>query len=233
MHDITQATSTEINRLHQLATKTASEAVEYAKQIGELLLKVKEQLPYGDFGGWIEQNLTVSARQAQRYMAVAQGKPIPVRDLAAKYDTVSQLQRNDTVSHLSYVLTPEEVDSVVNGTWMPEWRPEAGHCYSTSTENGSYWVVPDLKQPERFHVSRLYGHDTEDDGGLFDGTRWAESADLVEIRLKQFQLPEPSKATWKVSKRAGLSAPFGAPEGHGKIKVVGKNGQVRWLQDAP
>ena len=44
MHDISQATSTEINRLHELATKTASDAIEYAKQAGVLLLKVKDEL---------------------------------------------------------------------------------------------------------------------------------------------------------------------------------------------
>ena len=43
---------------------------------------------------------------------------------------------------------------------------------------------------------------------------------------------DPISATWKVSKRAGLSEPFGAPEEHGKIKVVGKDGKERWLQDA-
>lgn len=233
MHDISQATSTEINRLHELATKTASDAIEYAKQAGVLLLKVKDELPYGVFGKWLDQYLSVSARQAQRYMAIAQGKPIPVRELAAKYETLPQLSRNDTVSHLSNYLSPQEIDSLVDGTWTPNWKPEAGYWYITATELGAYWVVPDLKRPDLFHVSRLYSDGTEDDGGLFDGTRWAESADLVEIRLKGFQLAEPDKAIWKMHKGAGLSEPFGAPERHGKIKIIAKDGSEKWIGDAP
>ena len=231
MHKLTQATSSEINRLHQLATKSASDAIEYAKQAGELLLQVKAQLPYGAFGGWIEQNLSVSARQAQRYMAVAQGKPIPVRELAARNDTMSQVSGSDMMSQLSDVLSPDEVDSVIDGSWMPRWKPEAGHWHSAFTESGAYWVVPDLKQPHLFHVSLLYSDHTNEEG-FFCGTRWAEAADLVELRLKQYGMADPISATWKVSKRAGLSEPFGAPEEHGKIKVVGKDGKERWLQDA-
>ena len=250
MHEINSATITEINRLHQLATKTASEAVEYAKQAGQLLLNVKVQLPYGAFGNWIDQNLTVSSRQAQRYMAVAQGKQIAVRELASKYDkvsqlprndtvsqlprndTVSHLPRNDTVSHLSNFLSQEEIDSLIDGNWVPKWRPQNGHWYITVTENGSYWVVPDLQRPHLFHVSRLYSDGPEDDDGLFDGTRWAESADLVEIRLKGFQLAEPDKAIWKTYKKTGMLEPFGAPEHHGKFKVIAKDGSEKWLPDA-
>lgn len=232
MHKINPATSTEINRLHQLAIKTAKEAVEHAKQAGELLMKVKAQLRYGQFIQWIDENLTVSARQAQRYMAVAQGKPIPVRELTAKYDTVSQVPRNDTVSHLSNVFSSEEIDRLVDGTWVAKWKPQSGHWYTTMTDNGAFWVVPDLKRPDQFHVSRLYSDDIEDDESLFSGTRWAESADRVEITLRGFLLSAPENAVWKEFKKTGLPEPFGAPDNHGKIKVVGKDGQERWIRDA-
>ena len=232
MHEINPATSTEINRLHQLATKTAAEAVEHAKQAGELLMKVKAQLRYGQFVKWIEENLVVSLRQAQRYMAVAQGKPIPVRELAAKNDMVSQMARNDTVSLLSNVFSPEEEDSLVDGTWVAKWKPQAGHWYTTMTDNGAYWVVPDLKRPDQFHVSRLHSDDIEDDDSLFSGTRWAESANRVEITLRGFFLSAPEKAVWKTVQRTGLTEPFGASENHGKIKVKGKDRQARWIRDA-
>ena len=224
MHDISQVTRTEINRLHELATKTASDAIEYAKQAGVLLLKVKDELPYGVFGKWLDQNLSVSARQAQRYMAAAQGKAIPIEELADEYDALPQLTRNDTVSHLSNYLSQQEIDSLVDGTWTPNWKPEAGCWYITATELGAYWVVPDLKRPDLFHVSRFYSDGPEDDGGLFDRTRWAELADLVEIRLKGFQLAEPGKANWKIYKKAGLSGPFGAPKRHGTLKIIAKDG---------
>jgi hypothetical protein len=232
MHEINPTNSSEINRLHQLATKTAAEAVVYANRIGELLLIEKSQKPYGQFVKWMEETLTISARQAQRYMAVAQGKPIPVRELAVKNDTVSQVARNDTVSYLSNVFSSEEIDSLVDGTWVAKWKPKAGHWYTTMTDNGAYWVVPDLKRPDQFHVSRLYSDDIEDDDGLFNGTRWAESADRVEITLRGFLLSAPENAVWKEFKKTGLPEPFGAPDNHGKIKVVGKDGQERWIRDA-
>jgi hypothetical protein len=232
MHEINPATSAEINRLHQLASKTAAEAVEHAKQAGELLIEVKAQLRHGQFYPWIDKNLTVSPRQAQRYMAVAQGKPLPVLELAAKCDTMSHLPRYDKVSHLSNVFSSEEIDSLVDGTWTPKWTPEAGHWYTAVNKNGAYWVVPDLKRPDKFHVSRLYGEEAEDDDGLFDGTRWAESAERVEITLRSFLLSAPEKTVWQTFKRAGLTEPFGAPENHGKIKIIGKDGQPRWIRDA-
>ena len=225
MNDIQPSIASELNKLHELAIGTARQAVDYAKQAGELLLKVKAQLPHGEFGRWRENNTALTERTCQRYMAVAMGKEVSIRTLASNPDTVSVLPRG---------LTEEEANSLIDGTWVPKWKPQAGYWHLTSTENGAYWVVSDLKSPDLFHVSRLYYEDPEnDDSGLFDGTRWAESADLVEIRLKQFQLAEPDKAIWKMHKGAGLSEPFGAPERHGKIKIIAKDGSEKWIGDAP
>ena len=79
----------QINTHHKNATKHAKDAIESAKAAGELLLHVKATLPHGMLTSWIKANLNVSDRQAQRYMAVAQGKPVPLRKLAGKTDTVS------------------------------------------------------------------------------------------------------------------------------------------------
>ena len=224
MFKISPNTATEINHLHNLASQNALQAIGYANDAGLLLQKVKDQLPHGAFKEWIAENVAVSLRQAQRYMAIAAGKDVPIRGLSCKSDTVSLLPLG---------LSIEEADSLADGTWVPKWKPQTGSWYTTLTENGAYWVVPDLNKPDRFHVSRLYNDDAEDDdSGLFEGTRWAESADFVEIKLKGLQLVDPGKAIWKTFKRAGLSEPFGAPEGHGKIKVIGKDGQARRVQDA-
>lgn len=80
----------DINAAHADAVKHATSAIDYAKKAGELLLRVKQKLPHGAFGGWLEANCSVSERQAQRYMSAAQGKPVPVREIA-KSDTVSDL----------------------------------------------------------------------------------------------------------------------------------------------
>lgn len=84
-----QAYAADINSHHEQATHHAETAIEHAKKAGELLLLAKKELRHGEFVSWIEANCTVSARQAQRYMRAAQGKPITAR--AIKYDTVSHL----------------------------------------------------------------------------------------------------------------------------------------------
>ena len=83
----------DINAAHIEAMRHADSAMEHAKRAGALLLKVKQKLTHGLFGEWLDKNSAVSARQAQRYMQAAQGKPLPVRTIAApvKYDTVSHL----------------------------------------------------------------------------------------------------------------------------------------------
>ena len=136
MDDISVNTIQEINRLHLLASKTAEDAMGYAMKAGKLLLEIKKQSVHGEFGAWIERNLSVSVRQAQRYMAVAEGKELPIRSLSAKSDTMS-----DSEKLLIY--------------FMPTWIPEAGHWYYTMTDYVFYWVVPDIEDSSRFHISKL------------------------------------------------------------------------------
>ena len=88
---ISDSIATEINNLSKQAIASAGEAVEHARKAGELLLEVKNQLPHGQFLQWVKQNITVSLRQAQRYMAAAQGKALVLKDLTGKYDKVSHL----------------------------------------------------------------------------------------------------------------------------------------------
>ncbi len=91
--DIRTTIASEINEHHAIAIARAGEAVHHAKEAGRLLLDVKTALPHGEFGKWMEQNITVSVRQAQRYIAVAEGKQVPIRALASKSDTVSHLDK--------------------------------------------------------------------------------------------------------------------------------------------
>jgi len=97
--------ASEINQAHAHAVHHAGTAIDFAKHAGELLLKVKGELPHGEFLPWLAVNCTVSDRQARRYMASAQGKPLPIRSIkndtmlllpgAVKSDTVSDLEVND------------------------------------------------------------------------------------------------------------------------------------------
>lgn len=94
----------EINEQHTLAMLHANTAIQHAAHAGNLLLQVKESLPHGKFLSWVAENLTVSARQAQRYIGAALGKPTPVRCLAEKANATP-------VSYLDDQHTPD---------WLPE-----------------------------------------------------------------------------------------------------------------
>jgi len=97
MNQLTITLAQKINVAHQHAISHADKAIEYARQAGELLLSVKNDLPHGDFIPWVECNVDVTPRQAQRYMAAAQGKVTPVRRLASKATHVSYLPNDSTV----------------------------------------------------------------------------------------------------------------------------------------
>jgi len=64
-----------------------------ARTAGELLLRVKAELPHSEFLPWWAENCEVSERQAQRYMRAAQGRPLPLRKIALpeKFDAASDL----------------------------------------------------------------------------------------------------------------------------------------------
>jgi hypothetical protein len=91
------ATAAAINAEYALAVHHATTAIEHARRIGQLLLDVKASVHHGEFLPWLDANVEFSRRQAQRYMAAAQGKPLPMRGIAAlpKNDTVSYLTLND------------------------------------------------------------------------------------------------------------------------------------------
>ena len=82
MRAIATTAGAEIERLHALATTHADKAVDYAKQAGKLLLDVKQSLKHGEWLPWLEKSVSVSARQAQNYMAAANGKPLLARKIA-------------------------------------------------------------------------------------------------------------------------------------------------------
>jgi hypothetical protein len=73
-----QKAANEINRQHRLAKETASQAVDHALAVGELLAQVKGELPHGSFEAWVEANCDFAPRTARAYMKVAQnGNALP------------------------------------------------------------------------------------------------------------------------------------------------------------
>jgi len=204
----------EINRLHNLAQASASDAIEYAKQAGLLLIDAKKRLKHGQFLSWINDNLSVSARQVQRYMAVAHGKTIPLRKL---------IEKSDTVSHLE---VKADQGIVIDGDWLPS----LDHHYVHADDTAAFWVVPDSKS-KGFHISKLYQtprdpnvppdqySDPDDpfderewDGmSRYDGTKHPVAQKFVGRFLKYFGLDDPTAVVWESWIGEGLERPFGEP----------------------
>ena len=137
----TQTVIDQINKHHTNAMKLAEEAIESAKSAGELLLKAKAALPHGSWENWLKTNTSISVRRAQRYMARAKDKSVPLSNL---------LSKNDKLSYL-----PPNAQS--KGIWKNgKWEPEAGCMYLFNEEGASYWVLPCTEGGKWFHVSKLY-----------------------------------------------------------------------------
>ena len=193
----------DINRLHGLATARATEAIGYAKQAGILLLEVKAALKHGEWLPWLAANVTVSARQVQRYVAVAQGKAVTVRELAGSLVVGADQPSNTTaVSHI-------EADAPRNMPGDPDvaptFMPESGLCYACPKpvgEGPTYLVEPSSKWPNFFFVTRM----NDDDSDSYDCTRRPVHRDFVEENLKYYGMADPAGAEWKVKDSPGVLA---------------------------
>ena len=94
---------TKTNDLCRQAMDSAANAVACARQAGQLLLEVKSQLPHCEFIRWLGANITVSPRQAQRYMALAQGRESSVQQLFGKNDTMSHLLESLALDEYAHI----------------------------------------------------------------------------------------------------------------------------------
>jgi hypothetical protein len=192
----------EINNLHQLAINSANEAIDYANQLGKLLTDIKIQLPHGSFTKWIEENLTVSPRQAQRYMAVASGKDLNVSKLGYKNDTLS-------------VLTDEELMQKYD---KPNWVPSIGCWHFCEFNNSAFWVVPYINDENFFFITQFTSADESQKPidseceSFFYGSKEPTHYLSIDVSLHFYGIDCLEKIKWKSYKRAGLIRPFGEPE---------------------
>ena len=121
-----------INRHHTDATAHAQSAIDHARAAGDLLLRVKEELPHGEFIPWVEANCRVSPRQAQRYMRASRGLPIAVT-----------APKNDTVTFLGGLhIDPDEMLTITRT--VEGWRDEI-------------FVVPAEERPGHLYVMCMDG----------------------------------------------------------------------------
>lgn len=190
MNTITTDLARQINEHHAQAVQKADEAVGHAIQAGRLLLRAKEGLRHGQFLAWIAQHLTVSPRQAQRYIAAAQGRPVPIRTNPPNATRMSHLTSTRALGaegeRVSFVPTP----------WAWQW------CAGADGRDAglmSYVVEPSSEHPGFFFVSHLY-----DEGNAYDCTRRPVAADFVADNLRLFGLREPDAAIWHTRPSSGV-----------------------------
>lgn len=113
---------------HEQALSGAKGAINHAKAAGILLLQMKDSMPCIQFIEWLSRNCGFSEQQAQNYLAVAQGKQVPIRRLGGGTDLDSDLA--------GLVKTSD-------GIWRGDrWEPVPGFMYLFKDETGSYFVTP-------------------------------------------------------------------------------------------
>ncbi len=64
----------EINETYNQCRKASFEALSLAIRCGELLIKARGQVPHGDWLNWVDKNLAIGHRQAQKLMRLAAHK---------------------------------------------------------------------------------------------------------------------------------------------------------------
>lgn len=212
MHTDLQKTQ-DLKSLHECAMRSADAAINYARQAGELLLAVKKDIGHGKFTAWVQSLGFMDLRMAQRYMAVASGKPYTIGGRLVKNDAASFLGADDESS---------------SGLWLPT----AGYWYIHSTDKVAFWVVPWDKNEDWFHISKFYqtAEVSTDEDDMFEavshyvGTLSPIPASMIESRLKFYGLTSPSEVEWIKKKKPGTERPFGEPDGYSdRLIAVGKS----------
>jgi hypothetical protein len=64
--------ATEVNTAHDRAHDAARSAIEHAIECGRLLIEARQKVNHGGWLPWVENNLQFGARQAQKYMRLAE-----------------------------------------------------------------------------------------------------------------------------------------------------------------
>lgn len=173
---------TQINSLHLLASKQANDAIANANVIGHLLIQVKATKSHGEWTSWLKEHLTVSDRQAQRYMAVAQGKNVPLRKLAVKTDTVSVLKSKIFVPLPRHIYFAKDVGSPDN----------------------HYLVESCSVHPDCFFVTHINAQKADQDINQDEMTARPVEAFAVHDTLEYFGMADPLGVKWKVKKSQGV-----------------------------
>lgn len=210
----------EINRLHALASQTTEGHTKYERKAGKLLRDAQRTAINDELGIWIEKNLTVSVRQASEYIH----KSECIISTGDSWD-----DENDANSDSEKYLK----------LYGPTWIPEAGHWYRTVTEDACYWVIPTIKDPNKFHAYKFLlsapestselEHDADDLTGHECSTKWAEDPIEIEVIVNIFGLKDPENVTWESVKKIGLNFTLGfIPTDSEGRECIDENGRLNF-----
>lgn len=192
-----------INEHHALAVRFANQAIAHATEAGILLMQAKALMPHGQFLAWIKQHVRVSPRQCQRYMLVAQGKPLAIR---APKPAVSVPKRDadaTPVSHLPFALPGSDGFVAVPDSFMFAKHGERLYCIEQSTTPGF------------FFVSAMWAIET-DDAAVECLTRPIRG-DCVHWPLQGLGMADPTSVEWTVGSMKAASEALQSmevPHGH-------------------
>jgi|JFJP01.1.fsa_nt_gi hypothetical protein len=104
MNQIEKNTVEKINSLHGDIYSLLKNSIDKAIEIGELLITKKSELPHGEFGQWIKDNLIFTDRTARNYMRVFENKDkaLGAGNLSEAYKML-EAPKTETFSDLPYI----------------------------------------------------------------------------------------------------------------------------------
>ena len=176
---------------HHNASLNAAKAIYHAREAGRLLIAVKSKLAHGEFVSWMSANVSISSRQAQRYMKTAKGSEHDEIDVK----TVSS--KNDSMSHL-----PKKK---ARNNKTPEWSPNIKFIYFAVWDEWSYILHPNQSSNE-FHITVMFSVRTSLDDSYerlqkdSDFKKFTVPLDQVALTLKTIGIAEPGKLWWTLLK---------------------------------
>lgn len=107
MNKLDTTTAQKINALHNDIESLLNQGINKAIEIGELLTAKKTELPHGEFGKWITDNLIFSDRTARNYMRLFENKDkaLTAGNISEAYKMLAE-PKTETVSDLEPLQEP-------------------------------------------------------------------------------------------------------------------------------
>lgn len=182
--NITTSIIAEINNEIELAQSHADTALNHASRAGALLITVKESLKHGEWLPWCAENLTVSERQARRYIQAAKGIPLPIRTIS-KRTHVSDLEQSHTENEVPKKDLKIALVSKSAAYSHPDWLPKGYDVAMVKLGENEC----ELSGTDHFMIQRKcddFYYVISMESGCLNFTQKAIRGDWVEYTLRSF-----------------------------------------------